>query len=322
MKAVVTIVLGSWIKFLDIEVMLMISEVLLRAFADLKGIRLLRSKMSFHQALDLILELDEATVRCTRDILRQRDFPDRLSEVPWVVPTFVVIEGEKETLLDVDGTSGCRYGVLRSFPMERIKQGNEHVLSLLSPLRSIIMEYLVKVSKKARILELNRRYLKITVMTTNTSYPSRKIRRICVCTLLKTMKETRSIRQEKDESQKRILQYDNCIRKQLADLLLHHEVEERVDELVEELEELENQRGETMKQLVNLMVKEMTEVLRQMEVSVESLTFSTIISQQLQNLLPTLLAQVGSQGSNQGNNRNQNGDASMTTSMAMLGMSL
>ncbi|GJX19341.1 hypothetical protein Tco_0222018 [Tanacetum coccineum] len=58
----------------------------------------------------------------------------------------------------------------------------------------IIMEYLVKISKKARILELKRRYLKITVMTTNTPYPSRKIRRICACTSQKTMKETRSIR--------------------------------------------------------------------------------------------------------------------------------
>nr|GEX24707.1 hypothetical protein [Tanacetum cinerariifolium]GEX56686.1 hypothetical protein [Tanacetum cinerariifolium] len=56
------------------------------------------------------------------------------------------------------------------------------------------MEYLVKISKKARILELKRRYLKITVVTSNTPYPSRKIRRICACTSQKTTKETRSIR--------------------------------------------------------------------------------------------------------------------------------
>ncbi|GKF89366.1 hypothetical protein Tco_0263329, partial [Tanacetum coccineum] len=54
-----------------------------------------------------------------------------------------------------------------------------------------IMEYLVKISKKARILELN---LKITVLTSNTPYPSRKIRRICACTSLKTTKEQDSIR--------------------------------------------------------------------------------------------------------------------------------
>ncbi|GJT03580.1 hypothetical protein Tco_0824749 [Tanacetum coccineum] len=58
----------------------------------------------------------------------------------------------------------------------------------------IIMEYLVKISKKTRILELKRSHLKITVLTTNTPYPSRKIRRICACTSQKTMKETRSIR--------------------------------------------------------------------------------------------------------------------------------
>ncbi|GJT36556.1 retrovirus-related pol polyprotein from transposon TNT 1-94 [Tanacetum coccineum] len=51
-----------------------------------------------------------------------------------------------------------------------------------------------EISKKARILELKRRHLKIIVLTTNTPYPSRKIRRICACTSQKTTKETRSIR--------------------------------------------------------------------------------------------------------------------------------
>ncbi|GJX70238.1 hypothetical protein Tco_0307409, partial [Tanacetum coccineum] len=41
---------------------------------------------------------------------------------------------------------------------------------------AVIMEYMVKVDSKARILELKRRYLKINVLTTNTPYPSRKIR--------------------------------------------------------------------------------------------------------------------------------------------------
>nr|GEX55235.1 hypothetical protein [Tanacetum cinerariifolium] len=54
------------------------------------------------------------------------------------------------------------------------------------------MEYLVKISKKARILELKRRNMKITVLTTNTPYPSRKIRCICAYTSLKTTKEARS----------------------------------------------------------------------------------------------------------------------------------
>ncbi|GJV87968.1 hypothetical protein Tco_1531906 [Tanacetum coccineum] len=62
----------------------------------------------------------------------------------------------------------------------------------------LIMENLAKISKKACILELNRRHLKITVLTTNTPYPSRKIRRICDCTSQKTTKETRSIRRIQD----------------------------------------------------------------------------------------------------------------------------
>ncbi|GJU99737.1 hypothetical protein Tco_1329008 [Tanacetum coccineum] len=81
--------------------------------------------MSFHQALDLIFELDKAAVGCTQDILRQRDFLDRLSEIPWVAPTFVVIEGKIEILHDVVGASGYHCGVLQSFPVERIEQGNE-----------------------------------------------------------------------------------------------------------------------------------------------------------------------------------------------------
>nr|GFB54808.1 hypothetical protein [Tanacetum cinerariifolium] len=43
---------------------------------------------------ELILELDEVAVGCTRDILGKRDFLNRLSAIPWVVLTFVVIEGE------------------------------------------------------------------------------------------------------------------------------------------------------------------------------------------------------------------------------------
>nr|GEZ62423.1 hypothetical protein [Tanacetum cinerariifolium] len=52
------------------------------------------SKMSFHEALDLFFELNETTIRCTWDILRQKDFLDRLSKIPWVIPTFIVIESE------------------------------------------------------------------------------------------------------------------------------------------------------------------------------------------------------------------------------------
>ncbi|GJT43749.1 hypothetical protein Tco_0952464 [Tanacetum coccineum] len=53
----------------------------------------------------------------------------------------------------------------------------------------LIMEYLVKISKKARILELKRRHLKMLTLTSYTPYPSRKIWHICACTSQKTTKE-------------------------------------------------------------------------------------------------------------------------------------
>ncbi|GJY14736.1 ribonuclease H-like domain-containing protein [Tanacetum coccineum] len=72
------------------------------------------------------------------------------------------------------------------------KSGSSSMLANIA----VIMEYLVKISKKARILELKQRHLKITILTYNTPYPSRKIRRICACTSPKTTKDQGSIRRE------------------------------------------------------------------------------------------------------------------------------
>ncbi|GJW37625.1 hypothetical protein Tco_0060545 [Tanacetum coccineum] len=47
---------------------------------------------------------------------------------------------------------------------------------------SVIMEYLVNISKRRAFWSLNEDILKITILTTNTPYPSRKIRRIRACT--------------------------------------------------------------------------------------------------------------------------------------------
>ncbi|GJS93880.1 hypothetical protein Tco_0800848 [Tanacetum coccineum] len=46
----------------------------------------------------------------------------------------------------------------------------------------VIMEYLVKVSKRRAFWSLNEDILKITILKTNTPYPSRKIQRIRACT--------------------------------------------------------------------------------------------------------------------------------------------
>ncbi|GJU61591.1 putative reverse transcriptase domain-containing protein [Tanacetum coccineum] len=50
------------------------------------------------------------------------------------------------------------------------------------PRTSIIMEYLAKVSKRRAFWSLNEDSLKVTILKTNTPYPSRKIRRIRACT--------------------------------------------------------------------------------------------------------------------------------------------
>ncbi|GJX05983.1 zf-CCHC domain-containing protein [Tanacetum coccineum] len=65
-----------------------------------------------------------------------------------------------------------------------IKETKDHPIDSVI----VIMEYLVKISKKARILELKRRNMKVTVLTSYTSYPSRKIWRICACTSQETTK--------------------------------------------------------------------------------------------------------------------------------------
>ncbi|GJX43050.1 putative reverse transcriptase domain, ribonuclease H-like domain, aspartic peptidase domain protein [Tanacetum coccineum] len=48
--------------------------------------------------------------------------------------------------------------------------------------RVLFMEYLVNISKRRAFWSLNEAILKITILTTNTPYPSRKIRRIRACT--------------------------------------------------------------------------------------------------------------------------------------------
>ncbi|GJY02605.1 retrovirus-related pol polyprotein from transposon TNT 1-94 [Tanacetum coccineum] len=60
----------------------------------------------------------------------------------------------------------------------KMYQGSGQPSNLLAI--TVIMEYLVKISKKARIPELKQRHLKITVLTSYTPYPSKKIRRIYI----------------------------------------------------------------------------------------------------------------------------------------------
>nr|GEX02180.1 hypothetical protein [Tanacetum cinerariifolium] len=52
----------------------------------------------------------------------------------------------------------------------------------ISSLRPLIMEYMVNISKRRAFWNLNKDILKITFLTTNTPYPSRKMLHICACT--------------------------------------------------------------------------------------------------------------------------------------------
>ncbi|GJZ89110.1 reverse transcriptase domain-containing protein [Tanacetum coccineum] len=105
----------------------------------------------------------------------------------------------------------------------------------LITIHNVIMEYLVKISKKACILELKRRNINITVLTTYTLYLSRKIRRIYACTSQETTKIQRPIRRIQEDSIRRIQFKDSTylgLRKK-SRLSLKNDMEPR-DKLEEE----------------------------------------------------------------------------------------
>nr|GEY01846.1 hypothetical protein [Tanacetum cinerariifolium] len=102
-----------------------------------------------------------------------------------------------QSLLDLrKGSKASRLESLKQKKQSVTREGSIGIsisnLNLLSTMFDnlviVIIEYLVKISKKARILELKLRHLKITVLTTYMSYPSRKIRRIFACTSQETTK--------------------------------------------------------------------------------------------------------------------------------------
>ncbi|GJR13672.1 hypothetical protein Tco_0796324 [Tanacetum coccineum] len=70
----------------------------------------------------------------------------------------------------------------------------DHVCVLQLPRWNVIMEYLVKITKKAHILKLKQRYFEEYYSDIQYAVSIKKIRHICACTSLKTTKETISIR--------------------------------------------------------------------------------------------------------------------------------
>ncbi|GKC59346.1 hypothetical protein Tco_1086944, partial [Tanacetum coccineum] len=72
----------------------------------------------------------------------------------------------------------CHTGKVRRW-MLSLCSAKSHGILVMSV---VIMEYLVNISKSRAFWSLNEDILKITILTTNMAYPSRKIRRIRVCT--------------------------------------------------------------------------------------------------------------------------------------------
>ncbi|GJT58755.1 hypothetical protein Tco_1002288 [Tanacetum coccineum] len=71
--------------------------------------------------------------------------------------------------------------ILEAHRLEPILQ--QQISQRMAPSHNdVIMEYLVNISKRRAFWSLNQDILKITILKTNTSYQSRKIRLICVCT--------------------------------------------------------------------------------------------------------------------------------------------
>ncbi|GJV38352.1 zf-CCHC domain-containing protein [Tanacetum coccineum] len=60
--------------------------------------------------------------------------------------------------------------------------GDKSIFSTYKAYDGVIMEYLVNISKRSAFCSINKDILKITILKTNTPYPSRKIRRIRACT--------------------------------------------------------------------------------------------------------------------------------------------
>ncbi|GKE91266.1 hypothetical protein Tco_1572361 [Tanacetum coccineum] len=91
---------------------------------------------------------------------------------------------------EVKQVEEVRYGEFgRTTPFNVNNRGKFHVglmtsnnVYFIASFIPLIMEYLVNISKRRAFWSLNEDTLKITILKTNTPYPSRKIRRIRACT--------------------------------------------------------------------------------------------------------------------------------------------
>nr|GEW01072.1 hypothetical protein [Tanacetum cinerariifolium] len=142
-------------------------------------------------AENVLLVLTDFTVLEDMDTYRDEGMGDVIFGEPFLREVGINERWFEWMITIFTGNEEITYQMMWSHPRFK-RHTNEQCKKIPPLLKVIIMEYLVKISKKARIRELKRGDLKITVLITNTSYPSRKIRRIRAYTSQKTTKETKS----------------------------------------------------------------------------------------------------------------------------------
>ncbi|GJZ98882.1 ribonuclease H-like domain-containing protein [Tanacetum coccineum] len=105
---------------------------------------------------ELFLGLDDCYMQIKSNILSRDVLPD-------VRNAYAIIFSEES------------HRVVSSF-------GSEPPIMGIADLLVVLTKYLANISKRRAFWSLNEDILKITILTTNTPYPSRKIRRIRACT--------------------------------------------------------------------------------------------------------------------------------------------
>ncbi|GJV92753.1 hypothetical protein Tco_1540566 [Tanacetum coccineum] len=107
---------------------------------------------------------------------------------------FAMMVGENGKAMRLTTTIKMKENMGMKLMMKDMSYVDEWEVDRYGNAKLVILEYLVKISKKARVLELKRRYFEDYCSNTQYAVSIKKIRCICDCTSLKTMKETRSIR--------------------------------------------------------------------------------------------------------------------------------
>ncbi|GJT66103.1 hypothetical protein Tco_1017583 [Tanacetum coccineum] len=109
------------------------------------------------------------------DSYRDQDMGDIIFREPFYKASCVETRRSDGLITIHNGNDNVTYQMAQSHPRTSLENKSTKLEKYQSSRILLIMEYLVKISKKTRIMELKRRNLKITVLTSYTPYPSRKM---------------------------------------------------------------------------------------------------------------------------------------------------